>query len=627
MNTKSSTKFFRIVIMVAVVLLLLSTGPFLVSGQTQQQMPPPSGIVAYIPIKLVNDQTVALDNGTQVLIMLDWNLYKNYLAPNLMNVEFLSSSWIPLYAWMENNASDSSSDSKVWVNIGEGGIGPESSATIYLAFLNTSIDNFSPNGYWGEAPELSPHYGEYDNGAMVFNYYSNFSGYVLPAGWTSVYMDYTVSNGIIAQSVGNGITGSLAYSGTFDPETEVMDVNAYFNGLSGGSGSEFIGWKSSATNDVILGLSDAGNGTQYSLLSSSSSAFKTFNYLKSIQNGSLSHFQVWSVGAVGKSYAFLDLNYGTQVSISSYYPSTDSHPYISSSTTNHFIFLQWLRIRIDPPDNIMPSSSFGHVQRPYYVTFMESGLPLGTEWSVSMNGVTQSSTTDVISFPVSNGSYKYEVQNVSRFEVSPENSTLYVNGLNSSISVLFSKLFSVTVSETGLPDGTGWNITFNGNNYTSYNATQTFLVTNGTYAYSIPSINGFNCTATNGTLRVDGTGVEKRVKFVFMTQFTFIELGLPAGSRWSVDIGGKVYNSSSSFIEATLPNGTYTYIVLLPSGFEAKSVIGRVNWNNTVVLINTASPLRNALEISVFVIVLAVVVFYFTKHYKKKRKRTGKKEG
>jgi hypothetical protein len=626
MKTKSSTDTFGTLIIVTVVLLLISTSPSLVRGQTQQQMPLPSGIVAYVPIKLVNNQTVALENGTQVLINVDWYHYRNYLASNLMNVEFLSSSWIPLYAWMENNASRTSNDSKVWVNIREGGINAESIVTIYLAFLNSSIDNFSPDGYWGEAPELSHQYGEYDNGAMVFNYYLNFSGYVLPSGWTSLYMDYIVYNEIIAQSVGNGITGSLVYSGTFNPETEVMDVNAYFDGLSGGSGSQLIGWKSSGSTDVILGLSDAGNGTQYSLLSSSSSAFKTFNSLRSIQNGSLSHFQVWSVGAVGSSNAFLDLNYGTQVSISPYYAGTDSHPYISSSTTNHFIFLQWLRIRVDPPDNAMPSSSFGHIQRPYYVTFAESGLPVGTEWSVTMNGVTQSSTTDVILFPVSNGSYEYEIQNVSGFEVSPENSTLYVNGLNSSISLLFSKLFSVSISESGLSAGTSWNITFDGENYTSYNTTKTFQVTNGTYPYSIPSVNGFNCTTPTGTLKVDGTGVERILKFVFMTQFTFIELGLPTGSRWSVDLGGKLYNSSSAFIEVTVPNGTYSYIVLLPSGFEANNVIGGVNWNNSVVLINATSPLRNALEISVFVIVLALISFYFVRRYRKERTRTGKNE-
>lgn len=621
MKSKSRLDIFRAMAMILTLLLLFSMGPYTVSGQSQKQEPPPSGIVAYVLIKLVNDQEVPIENGTQVLISVDWHHYKSYLARNLMNVEFLNSSWVPLYAWIEDNATSLSSESRVWVRIGVGGIGANSDTTIYLAFLNASTNNFSPYGYWGEAPELSPQYAEYDNGALVFDYYSNFSGYTLPAGWTSTYMDYAVVNGITAQSVGNGIAGSLEYSGAFNPEAEVMDVNAYFNGLSGGSGTQIAGWNDNQNNRVVLGLSDAGNGSQYSLLSSRSGVYGTGLHFKSIPNGSLSNYQVWSVGAVGNSYAYLDLNYNKQISISPYYTSTVSFPYIFSSTTNHFIFIQWIRVRTSPPNAVMPSATFGYVQRPSYVIFSESGLPSGTLWSVTLNGDSQSSTSRVIEFPVSNGSYLYRIQNVSGFQASPSYENIEVRGSNVSITVAFLRLYEISVVESGLPPGTVWNVTLNGQNFTSYNSSIDFQLTNGTYTYSVQSVEGFNCTSPNGTFVVSGEGRSVNLNFVLMVPFTFIELGLPSRAHWSVYIGGKFYNSSSSFISIYLPNGSYTYVVILPSGYETSAPAGRVDWNNTVVIVNANSPIRNAVEISVLIAMLALITIYFVRKSRKAESR------
>ena len=43
----------------------------------------------------------------------------------------------------------------------------------------------STSGPIGEAPSLSPSYGQYDNGALVFNTYANFGGPSLPSGWAT----------------------------------------------------------------------------------------------------------------------------------------------------------------------------------------------------------------------------------------------------------------------------------------------------------------------------------------------------------------------------------------------------------------------------------------------------------
>ncbi|MEM3907806.1 MAG: hypothetical protein QXZ17_13275, partial [Nitrososphaerota archaeon] len=64
-----------------------------------------------------------------------------------------------------------------------------------------------------------------------------------------------------------------------------------------------------------------------------------------------------------------------------------------------------------------PSSDLGfggssslYVSNPYYtVTMMESGLPSGATWNVTLNGVKQSSSTSSITFSEPNGSYYYTV--------------------------------------------------------------------------------------------------------------------------------------------------------------------------------------------------------------------------
>ncbi|WP_246263764.1 CARDB domain-containing protein [Metallosphaera tengchongensis] len=49
----------------------------------------------------------------------------------------------------------------------------------------------------------------------------------------------------------------------------------------------------------------------------------------------------------------------------------------------------------------------------YNVTFVEQGLPSGTSWSVNFNGTLKSSQSNQITFQAKNGTYNYEIGNVS----------------------------------------------------------------------------------------------------------------------------------------------------------------------------------------------------------------------
>jgi YVTN family beta-propeller protein len=72
----------------------------------------------------------------------------------------------------------------------------------------------------------------------------------------------------------------------------------------------------------------------------------------------------------------------------------------------------------------------------YDVNFTESGLPAGTDWSVSLNGGRLSSTTLTIGFNEPNGTYAYIVGAVTGYGASPASGAITVSGGDQNLSIL-----------------------------------------------------------------------------------------------------------------------------------------------------------------------------------------------
>jgi len=72
------------------------------------------------------------------------------------------------------------------------------------------------------------------------------------------------------------------------------------------------------------------------------------------------------------------------------------------------------------------------------VTFQELGLPSGTSWSVTMDGVTQTSTGVNISFSEPSGpTYLYTIGNVSGYSAAPSRGSIGVGGVPLQVSIRF----------------------------------------------------------------------------------------------------------------------------------------------------------------------------------------------
>jgi hypothetical protein len=134
--------------------------------------------------------------------MVTWNpsSYSAYEGGSLGNIRFCSDAYCvaPLYSWLESctpSCTTGATSATAWVllqsSINNGG----GTLTIYMVFDPTSVT--FDGVYWGEAPNLSATYGQYDNGAYVFTDYFNGN---TPVSSFSVYTGYALSQA-------TGITG------------------------------------------------------------------------------------------------------------------------------------------------------------------------------------------------------------------------------------------------------------------------------------------------------------------------------------------------------------------------------------------------------------------------------------
>jgi hypothetical protein len=128
--------------------------------------------VAVVPINITNTQNVATPSPLQVMIDVNSSEYAAYEASDLSNVAFTYPNGTAIPSWLESGNSNSSTDTVYWLRVGS--IPATSSTTIKMTFYPTT-DNVLNNDTTGEAPTLSPSYGQYDDGAEVFVLYADLT--------------------------------------------------------------------------------------------------------------------------------------------------------------------------------------------------------------------------------------------------------------------------------------------------------------------------------------------------------------------------------------------------------------------------------------------------------------------
>jgi len=198
-----------------------------------------------------------------------------------------------------------------------------------------------------------------------------------------------------------------------------------------------------------------------------------------------------------------------------------------------------------------------------------------------------------------------------------------VNTSSGSLSV--SKVYRITFTESGLPSGTSWSVTLNNVGKSSTNGTIIFNEPNGTYSYIISGISGYRANAYSGTINVNGNPISVPINWTIITYtITITENGIPNGTSWSATLTGTTFNgqyinvtlsSTTNTITFNEPNGTYSYIIHLPSGYQSNSVKGQVNvsGNSAIATIKAQQIIKpqqttNYLSIGIIAVVIIIVI-------------------
>ncbi len=430
----------------------------------------PTGVINYIPLSIQNNQSVSTPTPFQQEVVVDSADYQQYEASNLQNIEFFYPNGTIINSWLESGNSNTATSTVYWLKLS--GVPAYSSITVYMGFRSTSSNAFN-NTNDGEAPQLSSTYGEYDDGADVFNFYDNFAGTTLnTTKWNSGASGgtITINNGLTETIPYNAATGSYTYISTSSfqvTSSEIVESYANLNGFDTTNfrivpvsltASNSEAWHAdNSENEVAggwVGNAFQNNGIDAETTTSSSyNGFVNSNYITSNNNYNL--FSIWYTSST--FYVAYNDETSSYASTTIDVPATPLYitisnwinPSQSTYTTTYPINVQWIRVRAYPPNGVMPSVSFGPV------------LP---QITVFVNGVKDGN----------NGIAAGDLTNITAFSLQTKNTSIGLM-INGTVKV---PLGSASLSyEKTLPTGL-YNITVFSNNSALKNATYWEAVAN-----------------------------------------------------------------------------------------------------------------------------------------------------
>lgn len=219
--------------------------------------------------------------------------------------------------------------------------------------------------------------------------------------------------------------------------------------------------------------------------------------------------------------------------------------------------------------------------------FNETGLAAGTQWSVTINGVTHYSSSSTVSFSEPYGSYYYTINTpVGYSSQYGTNGWVYLQGNNQTVNVVFTAV--IWFIPQGLPYYTWWSVqVINWGSYSGYYAPGN----NGSIQVQVPLGYSFDAYSTGYYDPNPSSGVinQPGIINIYYTApqhpIFFNETGLAGGSVWSVDMNGVVQTSSSSSIVFWENPGQYYSYTITANGYQVSPSSGSVyvsNYGQTV---------------------------------------------
>ncbi|MGC8993109.1 MAG: hypothetical protein ACP5JE_06110, partial [Thermoplasmata archaeon] len=527
------------------------------------------------------------------------------------NVEFTyqNSTFIP--AWIEGPANNTSYTTVVLKLYS---IPARSSMEIYMDFLPKNVSILSEYGPTGEGyfspgkTFLTDNYSWYDDGSDVFPVYTIFDAPTLPNSWLLMGSAQFIPNvGVETVNGAGSEMGAVIFNSNLSGNNITVWANTYYQGTADQQNLGIYASNPStgtgdngavASNGYTMGFNPyySSMNIYYNGQSIASSGF---------WGGGTSYFwELVSINSTSINYTVIQLGYSNVQNI--YYLNytgkiVKSGGLFFSSSTGFYASHQYIFdiiVMDSPPNNYMPNVTFGnHIIPEYNVTFYESGLQPGTTWSVTLNGSTVFSTSNIITFSEPNGSYSYEISEIPGYKSNNYSGTILVEGNPVNLSIHWTMiLYKIKIIETGLSNGTEWYFTLVGTTFNdqyinitlnSRNNTITFNEPNGTYEFFVKNVGMHVPIPSTGTLNISGSSILQNISFIIEYKITFLVIGLPHNVPWYLIFNGNNLSSSLNKTVIFVINGSYqfsvdsTIYINSYARYVAKETYGVINLSGT----------------------------------------------
>jgi len=180
-----------------------------------------------------------------------------------------------------------------------------------------------------------------------------------------------------------------------------------------------------------------------------------------------------------------------------------------------------------------------------------------TNGTVRINGSPYEYRGGGANFTLAPGDYTVELDDGGTF-VGAGNVTIGA-GATAHLALPFPRQ-TITFQETGLPAGTAWSVRVGSTVLPATGATVATTEKDGSYTYALANVPGYRTHPYDGSFTVIGGPVTILVAF-WTANYTvdFTAYGLPAGTPWSVIVGGSEVDATGPVASIDVPNGTYDY--------------------------------------------------------------------
>lgn len=407
----------------------------------------------------------------------------------------------------------------------------------------------------------------------------------------------------------NGLTSGATWSVTLGETTEFSESSTISFSVTSG----VYAYRVSSSGGYVPTV-DSGNVFVSSSPVNIPVSFVQISYGKLSVNGNGAPSNVpWSIQIGNSHYTVTGStvlsvplgNYQYIVSPPTGYVTTDSSGFISiGSTGTSPLSINFVKSQVFP------------------ATFTASGISSNSAWGLSINGNIYTSTSETLSVPLVNGTYDYSIISPTGAVSAVSSGTFNINGNLLKESISFSQpVHVVEFSQSGIPSGTSWSVSINGNVYQSSSGTLYVPLMSGTYTYTIQSPQGFLSSIKQGSLTVSESNTVQNIAFSAIMHYTvtFHESGLSNNTNWTVNLNGQNVSSSNDNITFSMENGTYDYTVyhvgnLVPNPGSGNVIVNGQNLtvNVTFSISPSVTPPSHPnhdllLEITIGVIVVALI--------------------